>query len=66
MKIEFFRQIFQNPQVLNFIKKFVQWEMSCSMRTDGTKTGRHDEVKSRFLRFCEIRIKLQANLGDDI
>jgi len=28
--------------------KSVQWESSCSMRTD-----RHDEANSRFLHFCE-------------
>jgi len=28
--------------------KSVQWELSCSMRTDG-----HDEADSRFSQFCE-------------
>ena len=32
--------------------KSVQWEPSCSMRTDG-HTDRHDEAHSRFLKFCE-------------
>ena len=32
--------------------KYVQWEPSCSMRTEG-KTDRHDEANSRFSQFCE-------------
>jgi hypothetical protein len=33
-------------------RKSVQWEPSCSMRTDG-QTDRRDEANSRFSRFCE-------------
>jgi len=48
----------------NFLDKFsesiqmsyfmisIDWEPSCSMRTDG-QTDRHDEANSRFLQFCE-------------
>jgi len=32
--------------------KSVQWEPSCSMRTD-RQTDRHDEAKSRFSQICE-------------
>ena len=32
--------------------KSVQWEPSCSIRTD-----RHDEANSRFSQFCETRLK---------
>jgi hypothetical protein len=32
--------------------KTVQWEPSCSMRTDG-RTDRHDEANSRFPQSCE-------------
>jgi len=32
--------------------KSVQWEPSCSMRTDGQK-DRHDEANSRFSQFSE-------------
>jgi len=30
----------------------VQWEQSCSTRTD-RRTGRHDETNNRFSQFCE-------------
>jgi len=52
--------------MLNLIKKSFQWEMSCSIQIEGTKTDRHDEVKSRFSRFCEKRIKLQANFCNNV
>ena len=37
--------------------KSVQWEPSCSMRTD-RQTDRHDEANSRFSQFCERAWKL--------
>jgi len=37
----------KNHQISNFMKT-VQWEPSCSMRTDG-----HDEANSRFSQYCE-------------
>jgi len=33
-------------------QKSVQWELNCSMRTDGRWTDRHDEANSRFSQFC--------------
>jgi hypothetical protein len=36
----------------NFLKKLLQWEQSCSMRTD-RRIDRHDEANSRFSQFCE-------------
>jgi len=35
-----------------FSPKSVQWEPSCSMRTDG-ETDRHDEANSCSSQFCE-------------
>jgi len=32
--------------------KILQWEPSCSMRTDG-RTARHDEANSSFWQFCK-------------
>ena len=32
--------------------KYIQWDPSRSMRTDG-QTDRHDEADSRFSQFCE-------------
>ena len=42
-----FRKILQ----YEFSRKSVQWEPSCSMRTEGQT--RHDEANSRFSQFCE-------------
>jgi len=44
-KLEFSRQIVLRYQTSG---KYVQWEPSCSMRTD-----RHGEAKSRFSQFYE-------------
>jgi hypothetical protein len=38
------------------LTKSVQWEQSCSMRTDG-----HDEANSRFSQFCERAEKPPSN-----
>jgi hypothetical protein len=38
---------FRKNSNINFIKS-VQWELSCSMRTDG-----HDEPNSSVLQFCK-------------
>jgi len=43
VKFELFRQISKNIQASNFIKKSVQWEQSCSIRTD-----RHNEANNSF------------------
>ena len=43
-----FQKIIKNQ----FPWKSVQWDMSCSMRTDG-RSDRHDETDSRFSQFCE-------------
>jgi len=39
-------------QISNFLKIRPQWELSCSMRTDG-RTDRRDGANSSFLQFCE-------------
>jgi len=44
----YFRKIFK----YSFSGKSVQWEPSCSVRTDG-QTDRHDEANSRFSQFSE-------------
>jgi len=48
MKLEFSRHIFERYSNIEFNKKFLSWEPSCSMRTD-----RHDAANSRFSLFCE-------------
>ena len=48
MKLEFHRQIFRKIHKCKISWKSVQWEPSCSMRTDG-----RDETNSRFSKFCE-------------
>ena len=37
--------------------KSVQWEPSCSLRTNG-RADRHEEGNSRFSRFCENKVAL--------
>ena len=47
MKREFYRQVFdKKKRRYQVSSKFVQWEPSCSMRTDG-----HDKANSRFCNF---------------
>jgi len=53
MKFEFSGQIFEKKLQMSKLIKSVQWESSCSMRTD-----RHDEANSRFSKFCESTEKL--------
>ena len=49
MKLEFSRQVFEKQKLKYQVSsKFVQWEPSCFMRTDG-----HYEANSRFSQFCE-------------
>ena len=38
--------------------KIFQWERSCSLRTKGRQTDRHDEANSCFSQFCERVQKL--------
>jgi hypothetical protein len=52
MNLEFSRQIFEKIHKHQISWKSVQWEPSCSMRTD-----RHDEGNSRFLQFCDRPLK---------
>ena len=38
------------------IRRYVQWEQSCAMRTGKQTAGlkdKHDEYKTRFSQFCE-------------
>jgi hypothetical protein len=50
MKLEFYRQIFGNTQVQNFMKiLLVEAEL---FHEDGG-TDRHDEANSDFLKICE-------------
>jgi len=46
------------PKTLKYeiSRKFVQWEPSCSMRTDGRK-DRYDEANSRFFAIPRTRPK---------
>jgi len=55
-KFIFFGQIFENIVKHQISWKSVQWEPSCSMRTDGRK-DRHDEANSCFSQFCELSWK---------
>ena len=52
MKLEFSRQIFLEIHGYEILLKSVQWEPSCTTRTDG-QTDRHDEANSHFRQFCE-------------
>jgi len=45
-------RFFEKYSNKRFYKKTVQWEPSCSMRTDGRK-DRHDEANSCFSQFFE-------------
>jgi len=49
MKVEFASQIFEKSSNVKFQEKSVQWEPSCSMRTD-----RHDEANSSFRNFANV------------
>jgi len=53
MKLQFTRYIFEKHSNIKLHEKTVQWELSCSMWTDGRT--RHDEANSRFSQFCEKR-----------
>jgi hypothetical protein len=48
--------------------KFVHWQPSCAMRTDG-RTDIHNKVNSRFSQFCEgvnLLCATQGNVGNGI
>jgi hypothetical protein len=51
MKLEFSRHIFENTQILNFIK-IRQVGPSCSMRTGG-RANRHGQVKVAVRNFAK-------------
>jgi hypothetical protein len=53
MKLEFSRQTFEKKLKFQVSTKSVQWESSCSMRTDA-----HDEADSHFAQICEGAQKL--------
>jgi hypothetical protein len=56
IKLEFF-DIFSKILKYQISWKSIQWEPSCSMRTDG-RTERHDEANSSFSQFCESAYKV--------
>jgi hypothetical protein len=58
----FLERFWKNTQISNSWK-FVQWEPSCSMRTDGL-TDRHDKGKSRFPQFSERPLKTKVFLNN--
>jgi len=47
-----FSTYFRNTLKYQISWKSVEWEPSCSMRTDGQTDG-HNEANSRFSQFCE-------------
>ena len=47
-----FSWVFRKTLKYQISWKSIQWEPSCSMRTDG-RTDRHDEANSIFSQFCE-------------
>jgi hypothetical protein len=57
MKLVFFRQIFEVHKY-KISWKSVQWEPSCSMRTD-----RHDGANSSFSQFYECALKANLNFA---
>ena len=55
-KLKYPRQIFQKILKYPISLKSVQWEPTCSVRTNEETEGLtdgHDEAKSRFSQFCE-------------
>jgi hypothetical protein len=50
MKLEISRQVFEKILKYQISLKVVQWEQSCSIRTDRC-AGRHDEANNRFSQF---------------
>jgi hypothetical protein len=52
MKTEFSRQSSKNTEISNFMK-IRRVGPSCSTRTDGPQTYRHDAANSRLSQFCE-------------
>jgi len=58
MKLVFYRQNFEKPQILNFMKiLLVETELFPVDR----QTDRSDEANSRFPRFCESAKKQKEN-----
>ena len=57
MKLEFSRQIFLKTLKYQILWKSVQWEQSCSIRTDRPIDG-HDEANSRFF-FSILRMPIK-------
>jgi len=52
IKLEFTRQIFRKIFKYQISWKSIQWESSCSKRTE-VQMNRHQEANSRFSQFCE-------------
>ena len=56
MKLEFYPSIFKKIFKYEKSGTSVQWNLSCSMRTDGETnrpTDRHNKADSRLSQFCE-------------
>ena len=56
------RVFFQKIPKYQISWKSVQWEPSCSMRTDGRR-GRHGEANSRFPTNLRTRLKMRLLVG---
>ena len=57
MQLEFSSHIYEKKLKSQVSSKSVQWEQSCSLRTD-----EHDEANSRFSHFCERAQQSAAGL----
>jgi len=66
MKIEYSPQLFEKYSNIKLYAKSIQWEASCSTRTDrwtGEQRDRHDEPKSRSSQFCQ-RAQKKSRIGN--
>ena len=54
MKLESSRQIFEKYSKYQILWKYFRWEQSCSLRKEGGRTERQDEINSRVSKFCEL------------
>ena len=64
MKLEFSRQIFEKKKILVYqiLRKSVQWELCCSVRT-GRQTDGYDEANFSFSSFSNAPISVACSIA---